>query len=419
MSRLLASWRTYWFTPASLTTLGVARLVLVTIIFFLNGRTRFLRVAMVAPQFWAPIGLVQALGMAQPSLATMQWMATASTMLLLAAGLGLGARVALAVLFPLLLVQEALLNSLGKVSHGTIPLLYAVLFFALAPCDRGFGLGAVFRRARAAARGEFAPEVNRQSAYARWPLELLFIQLAAFYFLAGRSKVRVVGLRWADGYTLQFYLLALGMPAGYWLASHLWLCTALSVLVLVFELGFPLGIVFRRLRPLIFGGGVLFHLGNVVFLGPTFWMVAALYLLYVPWARLGTAVARWTGLARRRLDVVYDGGCPLCLRSMSVIRDLDMARTVRFVDLAVRDLAAHPRLDPAAVRGAMHVIEPGGRVYVGFDAFRRLVWVLPAGWPLVPLLYLPGVPACGRLVYGWVAVRRLTTTCPLHRPARE
>jgi hypothetical protein len=39
---------------------------------------------------------------------------------------------------------------------------------------------------------------------ARWPLDLLFVELAAFYFFAGISKLRDAGPAWMDGYTLQW-----------------------------------------------------------------------------------------------------------------------------------------------------------------------------------------------------------------------
>jgi len=175
------------------------------------------------------------------------------------------------------------------VSHGTVPLLYAMLFLALSPCDRALALGPWVRRLLAARTGRAAAPARRTSTYARWPLDLLFVELAAFYFLAGVSKLRDSGLAWADGYTLQYRLLANGTPAGEWLAQHLGWCSALSWLVLAFELGAPLGMV-RRLRPLVLGGGLLFHLGTTRLLAISFWPVAALYALFVPWTRLGRLV---------------------------------------------------------------------------------------------------------------------------------
>jgi hypothetical protein len=149
--------------------------------------------------------------------------------------------------------------------------------------------------------------------HARWPFELLFIELAAYYFLAGFAKVAHAGLYWADGYTLQFYLLEKATPAGLWLAEWPALCAVLSALVLAFELSWPLGVLFRRLRPLLFAGGVAFHLGTVVLLRITFWPVWILYLLFIPWSAV---LARtFGGPAETRLSPVRTATATTALTS--------------------------------------------------------------------------------------------------------
>ena len=62
------------------------------------------------------------------------------------------------------LLLEAFLNSLGKVTHATLPLLYALAFFALAPCDQAVSLGAMWRRARRAANRSDGPRVVHRPA---------------------------------------------------------------------------------------------------------------------------------------------------------------------------------------------------------------------------------------------------------------
>jgi hypothetical protein len=393
--RLLDAWRRYWFSPASLTNLGIARVLLAAILLWLDGTTRFLGVATTPAAFWTPIGLLSGLGIGQPGLPLLEWLSAVNVVLLCAVALGVFTRTALALLFPLQLYLESLLNCFGKASHGTIPDLYAILFLLLAPCDRGFALGAMWRRARAAGAAPVNPP-SRLSPFAGWPLDLLFVELAAYYCLSGLSKLRDGGLAWADGYALQYYLLLMRTDGGVWLASHLWLCMALSVLVLAFELGAPLGIV-RRWRPLVLGGGLLFHLSTWYFMDIWFWPIVALYSLFVPWTRLGRAVARSTGFARGSLRVAYDGGCPPCRRTASVLRDLDLASTLAFVDVA-----------PPARGGHLS----GGHVVVGtrgdVDGLRRLAWALPAAWPLAPLLYIPGTSWLGRRL--WSALARLRAT---------
>jgi predicted DCC family thiol-disulfide oxidoreductase YuxK len=396
--RIIGVWRRYWFTPASLTDLGVSRIVLVAIILYLNGTSRYLRVATVDPAFWSPVALLQLLGIGQPSVAAIQWLTWGANALLVAAGLGLATRPALLAAFPLLLVLEAMGNSVGKVTHAGIPVIYAVLFFGLAPSGRGFSVESMWHRARAAGRaGLWSPRSSRMSAMARWPLDLLFVELAAFYFFAGVSKLRDAGPAWMDGYTLQYHLLFKGTAPGAWLAGHLGLCAFLSVLVMVFELGAPLGMV-RRLRPAVLGGGLFFHLGTTYFLGISFWPVAALYALFVPWSRLGRALAHSTGVVRRRLDVFYDGGCARCRGLVSLVSDLDLADTARFVDIAAGTTNYQTGRRPTACTG-IHVVDSRGTTAAGFDAFRRLAWTLPAAWPTLPLLYVPGAAGLGRQLY--------------------
>jgi hypothetical protein len=376
MERLVAAWRRYWFTPASLTDLGFSRVVLAGIVLWLDGMGRFIGVALRPPAFWTPVASLTLLGLGQPSLVTLQWMALVNAGLLIAVALGIGARLALLLLLPLQLYQEALLNCFGKVSHGTIPVLYALLFFLLGPSDRGFSLGAIWRRAREAGRS-VVPRESRLSPDARWPLHLVFVELAAYYCLAGFSKLNDSGFAWADGYALQYYLLSMYTDTGRWLAGSLGLCRAFSWLVLAFELSTPLG-MFQRLRPLVLSAGVLFNLGTWWFMNILFWPTLALFLLFIPWTRVGRALARWTGFANGAVPVRYDGSCARCRRTVSVLRDLDLAGRLHFAPVADTHLVA----------------EPGG-----VAGLRRIAWSLPAAWPIAPLLYLPGATQLGRRLH--------------------
>ncbi len=111
-------------------------------------------------------------------------------------------------------------------------------------------------------------------------------------------------------------------------------------------------------------------------------------------------------------DVLYDGGCGLCTRTVAWLRRLDRQHTLCFVDInAEWDalVAEHPELDRDACAVAMHVIAPDGRITTGFDGFRTIAWALRALAPLAPFLHVPGVPFIGRRVYRYVAAHRSTT----------
>ena len=282
--RGIAAWREFWFRPAPLLDLAGARVIVAaTALRFNAGGFRFASAADAPPGLWKPIPLVGALGLGQPTLETLTWLAWASQVALYAALFGILSPIAVGAAFVLQLWQEAYLQCFGKVTHGTIPLLWAMAFLACAPCGRVLSVDAIWCRARAA----HAPTIPAgESTAARWPLELCFVALATFYFQAGFAKLSTGGLGWADGYTLQYYLIDRGVPAGMWLATSVPLCRALSVLVLVFELTFPLAIVVRRLRPAYLLGGVLFHLGTHWLMHVRFDALWILYLIFVPWTRI-------------------------------------------------------------------------------------------------------------------------------------
>jgi predicted DCC family thiol-disulfide oxidoreductase YuxK len=122
----------------------------------------------------------------------------------------------------------------------------------------------------------------------------------------------------------------------------------------------------------------------------------------------------------RAYDVLYDGGCGLCSRTVIWLRRLDLRRRLRFVDFDCewdRLSTMYPSLDRDACAEAMHVIDPRGRTTAGFDAFRTIARVVPPFWPILPFLYVPGIPPIGRRVYAYVA-RHRSTQCVLPAPGR-
>lgn len=77
---------------------------------------------------------------------------------------------------------------------------------------------------------------------------------------------------------------------------------------------------------------------------------------------------------------------------------------------------------PDDVDREMYLVRPG-RALGGYDAYRRLALLLPALWPVAPLLWLPGISHLGRWMYRWLADRRLALfgrcddACRIDRPA--
>lgn len=112
------------------------------------------------------------------------------------------------------------------------------------------------------------------------------------------------------------------------------------------------------------------------------------------------------------INVIYDGECAFCIRSLEMFRAADVQRRLRFYDSHQRQtLARFPVLRDADLDQAMFVVVEGESPQRGFFAFRRMLWCSPILWLLIPLFYFPGVAFIGTRVYSWVARNRERFGC--------
>lgn len=96
-------------------------------------------------------------------------------------------------------------------------------------------------------------------------------------------------------------------------------------------------------------------------------------------------------MSAERIQLLYDGACPICRREAAWLRRADRRGRLELVDISV------PNFDPTrfglsheAVQGALHAIGPNGRIVRGMDAvraaYRAVGWgwlAAPTGWPLL------------------------------------
>jgi predicted DCC family thiol-disulfide oxidoreductase YuxK len=114
----------------------------------------------------------------------------------------------------------------------------------------------------------------------------------------------------------------------------------------------------------------------------------------------------------KTIDIIFDGQCRFCIRSLRVVRALDIRAALRFHDANRGEtLEFFPELRGAALSEAMYARVEGEPPHRGFYAFRRLLWSSPLMWPLIPLFYFPGVSFPGERVYAWVARNRKNLGC--------
>ncbi len=105
--------------------------------------------------------------------------------------------------------------------------------------------------------------------------------------------------------------------------------------------------------------------------------------------------------------ILYDGNCGVCSATADRLDALDNGRG----RIDIRDLNTNPelierhRLDPDAVRRALHVITPDGRVLTAMDAVRASMSGVGRGW-MVGWTGLPVLRQITDRLYHWFARNR-------------
>lgn len=105
--------------------------------------------------------------------------------------------------------------------------------------------------------------------------------------------------------------------------------------------------------------------------------------------------------------VLFDGGCPMCRRTVRRLHRLDWLNRLTFADAtdAERRERFAPGLTEEEVMREMWVIEPNGR-YGGFEALLRIARAVPLMWPVLFVGMLPGIRQIGRAIYKQIAANR-------------
>jgi predicted DCC family thiol-disulfide oxidoreductase YuxK len=199
----------------------------------------------------------------------------------------------------------------------------------------------------------------------------------------------------------------------------------LSWMTILFEGTFFLVLLFPALAWIYIPAGVAFHVGIYSTMRAPFFQYIAIYAAFVPWARLIQTVSRRLKgqKASEKLHTLFDGQCPLCIRSMVILCYLDWFDRLGFIDLETRGASAvegHPEISLEHCQREMHVTLPDGSVQKGFFAFRQIAWRVPFLWPLLVVFYLPLASRYGPKLYSWVASRRARfqdcsfETCSVH-----
>jgi predicted DCC family thiol-disulfide oxidoreductase YuxK len=171
------------------------------------------------------------------------------------------------------------------------------------------------------------------------------------------------------------------------------------------EIAFPFLIWQRRTRPYLLAGAIFLHLMFGILLRLIYFsfvmIVGHMSFVYPDWLhRLGARWKRQMG----DMEMVYDGRCGFCVRSMAWLLAFD-----GLAQINIRDFRTNPSpiVSDAQVEKALYAVLPGGRALSGFEAYRHVVPRVPGLWWLVPLFYVPVISRLfGHPIYNWVAANR-------------
>jgi predicted DCC family thiol-disulfide oxidoreductase YuxK len=353
----------------------------------------------------APIGFERFLASA-PAL----WAFESLTILVLFLGVvGLGTRLVVPLAAVCCLIVAGIFREYAWFYHtGLIP-IYVLAVLSFTPCGDGWSLDRIIRIARG------KPSTNAAHPRYGWSRYAVWTVIAVPYVGAGLSKLYYSGLGWLHPDNMKATLLRTTLaPMQFdWTVSIDLLqapdavFVALAVVGLFTELLFGLVLISRKARQVLPAamaathGGILF-LQNILFVDLI--LLQAVFYDVTPMRR---AIGRWIAVRRGRVQVLYDGHCGLCQRSVRILQGLDLLEQLAWVDFRTTNVD----VDTSRLEHEMAAIAQG-RVYFGFSAYRVIAWRIPVVWLVAPLLYAPGVRRVGDAVYQRIADRR-HAICPI------
>ena len=183
-----------------------------------------------------------------------------------------------------------------------------------------------------------------------------------------------------------------------------WLVTVTTYATIFLEIAFAF-LIWQRARPYLLAAAIFLHVLFAVLLGLVYFsflmIMGHMSFMRPEWlARLGA----WWRHKIGDMEMIYDGSCSFCVRSMAWLLAFDGLRQI-----SIRDFRTNPSpvVSDAQLEKALYLVLPDGRTLPGFEAYRHVVLRVPGLWWLIPFFYVPVFSRLiGRPIYNWVAAHR-------------
>lgn len=236
---------------------------------------------------WYPVPTFEWFGLGLLPETWTKWIAVITITAIFAAALGLWARLSLTVgclgyyVFMGTMLGFTKLPYSNYVYHSENIAVFVLMVLAFAPAIDRWGISAWWASGR-----RWQPHPKRGDVIPQWPYQTIKALLVLAYFGAGWCKVVEVGFLWADGYSMQGFLLEKYLlhdnSIALWLSHFYGLCLVLGAVTLLLELTFPIILFFPRLNWIYLPMGIGLHLGIYFTMSISFFKVfVPVYLIFL------------------------------------------------------------------------------------------------------------------------------------------
>jgi len=260
-------------------------------------------------------------------------------------------------------VLNGVLREYSGFWHQNLVPIYVLAVLSFTPCGEGWSLDRLLK----VYQGHPVPDSERTSAVYGWARYACWVPIVLTYAAGGLTKLRADGLFWVSPTSMRSHLYeqTLYPRAGNWSIS-LYLAPApdivfilLGTIALCGELFFVTVLFSRTARRIFPAVQILMHIGIVFLQNIVFFDLMLLLLIFYDFRSARKAIGRWLGTGGP-LQVLYDGYCPSCRRTIRLLASLDLFR--RLLPVLGHESSSPRERARSAPGGNCLCLRPDGRV---------------------------------------------------------